>query len=80
MKLAVLGPGALGCLLAALFREAGVEVSLVDYRPDRVARLRLRGIQIHSLEGGHRVIEVPIGLASEVGPCDLTIEIGRAHV
>jgi ketopantoate reductase len=47
MKLAVLGPGALGCLLSALFREAGADVSLVDYRPDRVARLRLRGIQVH---------------------------------
>ena len=73
MKLAVLGPGALGCLMAALFREAGADVSLVDYRPERVARLRLRGIQVDTLEEGHRVITVPIGLASEVGPCDLTI-------
>jgi 2-dehydropantoate 2-reductase len=45
----------------------------VDYRQDRVARLRLRGIQIQTLEGVQRVIEVPIGLAPEVGPCDLTI-------
>jgi 2-dehydropantoate 2-reductase len=73
MKLAVLGPGALGCLLAALLREAGADVSLVDYRPERVARLRLRGIQVHTLEGGYQVIQVPIGLAPEVGPCDLTI-------
>ena len=79
MKLAVLGPGALGCLIAALFREAGADVSLVDYRPDRVARLRLRGIQVHSLEGGHQVIEVPIGLAPEVGPCDLTIVAVKAY-
>ena len=79
MKLAVLGPGALGCLLAALFREAGVEVSLVDYLPDRVARLRLRGIQVHTLEGVHRVIDVPIGLAPEVGPCDLTIVAVKAY-
>ena len=79
MKLAVLGPGALGCLLAALFREAGADVSLVDYRPERVARLRLRGIQVHTLEGGHRVIQVPIGLAPEVGPCDLTIVAVKAY-
>ena len=79
MKLAVLGPGALGCLLAALFREAGVEVSLVDYRPDRVARLRLRGIQVQSLDGVQRVIEVPIGLAPEVGPCDLTVVTVKAY-
>jgi 2-dehydropantoate 2-reductase len=79
MKLAVLGPGALGCLLAALFREAGAEVSLVDYRPDRVARLRLRGIQVQTLEGVQRIIEVPIGLATEVGPCDLTIVAVKAY-
>jgi len=79
MKLAVLGPGALGCLLAALFREAGADVSLVDYRPERVARLRLRGIQVHTLEGGHRVINIPIGLAPEVGPCDLTIMAVKAY-
>ena len=79
MKLAVLGPGALGCLLAALFREAGAEVSLVDYRPERVARLRLRGIQIQTLDGVQRIIEVPIGLATEVGPCDLTIVAVKAY-
>ena len=79
MKLAVLGPGALGCLLAALFREAGAEVSLVDYRPERVARLRLRGIQIQTLDGVQRIIEVPIGLALEVGPCDLTIVAVKAY-
>jgi 2-dehydropantoate 2-reductase len=79
MKLAVLGPGALGCLLAALFWEAGVEVSLVDYRPERVARLRLRGIQVHTLEGGPRVIKAPIGLAPEVGPCDVTIVAVKAY-
>jgi 2-dehydropantoate 2-reductase len=79
MKLAVLGPGALGCLMAALFREAGAEVCLVDYRPDRAARLQLRGIQVHTLEGEPRVILVPIGLAPEVGPCDLTIVAVKAY-
>lgn len=79
MKLAVLGPGALGCLVAALFWEAGVEVSLVDYRPDRVAWLRQRGIQVHTLDGGPRVVMVPIGLAAEAGPCDLTIMAVKAY-
>jgi ketopantoate reductase len=64
MKLAVLGPGALGCLMAALFWEAGAQVSLADYRPERVALLRQRGIQVHTLDGGPRVVRVPIGLAA----------------
>jgi len=79
MKLAVLGPGALGCLMAALFWEAGAQVCLADYRPERVALLRQRGIQVHTLEGGPRVVRVPIGLAAEVGPCDLTIMAVKAY-
>jgi 2-dehydropantoate 2-reductase len=79
MKLAVLGPGALGCLMAALFWEAGTDVSLVDYQPERLARLRLRGIHVHALDGSHRVMRVPVGLAPEVGPCDLIIMAVKAY-
>jgi 2-dehydropantoate 2-reductase len=79
MKLAVLGPGALGCLMAALFWEAGAQVSLADYRPERVALLGQRGIQVRTPEGGARVVRVPIGLASELGPCDLTIMAVKAY-
>jgi 2-dehydropantoate 2-reductase len=79
MKLGVLGPGALGCLLATIFWEAGANVSLVDYRPERVARLRRRGIRVRPLEGDDRVVKVPIGLAEEVGSCDLTIMAVKAY-
>ncbi len=79
MKIAVLGPGALGCLLAALFLEAGEDVSLADYRPKRVALLRERGVLLETLAGEHRVIPVPIALAPEVGPTDLAIVTVKAH-
>jgi len=79
MKIAVLGPGALGCLLAALFLEAGEDVSLADYRPKRVALLRERGIRLETLEGEHRGIPVPIALTPEVGPADLAIITVKAH-
>jgi 2-dehydropantoate 2-reductase len=79
MKVAVLGPGALGCLMAALFWEAGAQVSLADYRPERVALLRQRGIQVHTLEEGPRVVRVPIGLATALGSCDLTIMAVKAY-
>ncbi len=79
MKLAIVGPGALGCLMAALFWEAGVEVILVDYLAERAARLRRRGIQVDSLEGGQRLSKVPVALAPEAGPCDLTILAVKAY-
>lgn len=79
MKLAIVGPGALGCLMAALFWEAGADVTLVDSQAERAARLRHRGIQLHTLEGDQRLVPVPITLAPEVGPCDLTILAVKAY-
>jgi 2-dehydropantoate 2-reductase len=79
MKLAVLGPGALGCLMAALFWEAGEDVILVDYQADRSARLHQCGIQVHTMEGEQLLMKVPVALAAEVRPCDLTIVAVKAY-
>jgi 2-dehydropantoate 2-reductase len=78
MKIAVLGPGALGCLLAAFLHDAGEDVFLVDYRPERVALLKGQGIQLQTLDGRRRVVPVPIGLPDEAGPADLTIMAVKA--
>jgi 2-dehydropantoate 2-reductase len=79
MKLAIVGPGAVGCLMAALFWEAGEDVTLVDYQKSRADRLRQSGIQVHTLEGEQRLIKVPVVLAPEVEPCDLTIVAVKAY-
>lgn len=79
MKIAVIGPGAVGCLLAASFAEAGEDVHLVDYRPERVVLLRERGIRLTTPEGISRLIPVPCGLPGEVGPCGLAILAVKAH-
>ncbi|MEW6388510.1 MAG: 2-dehydropantoate 2-reductase [Thermodesulfobacteriota bacterium] len=73
MKIAVVGPGALGCLLAVFFREAGEDVSLVDYRPERARYLQEQGILLKTLDGRQQVVRVPVALAPEIGPVDLTI-------
>ena len=46
MNIAVIGPGATGCLFAARFQAAGHKVCLVDYRADRVRRLQKSGIRL----------------------------------
>jgi 2-dehydropantoate 2-reductase len=79
LKIAIIGPGALGGLLAALLFEAGEDVRLVDYRPERVALLRRQGLRLHTPEDGDRQLAVPIGLPAEVGPADLTIVAVKAH-
>ena len=46
MDVCVVGPGALGCLHAALLARAGVPVSLLDYCPERADLIRRRGIVV----------------------------------
>ena len=46
MKLAIVGPGSMGCLFAALLTEGGHDVVLVDYKPERAELLSEQGIII----------------------------------
>jgi 2-dehydropantoate 2-reductase len=64
----VVGPGALGCLHAALLARAGVPTSLLDYRPDRAGLIRERGIVV---EDGETTWTQPV-LCSAI-PDDLPI-------
>ncbi|UCG14355.1 MAG: 2-dehydropantoate 2-reductase [Deltaproteobacteria bacterium] len=49
MRISVIGPGAIGCLLAAYLARAGEQVSLLDYRPERAALLNAKGITVHGV-------------------------------
>ena len=51
MKISVVGPGALGCLFAALLARAGHHVWLVDHRPERARLIEARGIELHDQHG-----------------------------
>jgi 2-dehydropantoate 2-reductase len=51
MKIAVVGPGAMGILYAARLQDAGISTTLVDYRPDRVKRLSKTGLTVESDAG-----------------------------
>lgn len=51
MKVAVVGPGAMGCLFAARLAQSGAKTCLVDYKTDRVARLNESGITVESESG-----------------------------
>jgi 2-dehydropantoate 2-reductase len=79
MKVAVIGPGALGCLLAAKFSLAGVDVRLVDHRPDRARLLTRRGLWLRTPQGAATQVKVAAGMAGEVGQVDLAILTVKAH-
>ena len=54
MRIAVIGPGAIGTLFAALLFRAGHEVWLLDRDPERAARLNTRGLRVEGLSGSWR--------------------------
>lgn len=51
MKVSIVGPGAMGCLFAGRLSNAGVSTTLVDYKPDRIKRLRASGITCETSSG-----------------------------
>ncbi len=51
MKVAVIGPGAMGCLFAAKLAKSGIQTTLVDYRPERATRLQKSGITVDEQAG-----------------------------
>ena len=79
MKIAIIGPGALGGLLAALLVEAGEDVRLVDYRPERLEMLRQQGLWLRTTTGKPRRIVITLALSGEAGSADLTILAVKSH-
>lgn len=79
MNIAIIGPGALGCLLAARLFVAGEDVGLVDYRPQRVRLLRERGLIFTDLNGSRTVLPVPVALPEELKPARLTLITVKTH-
>ncbi len=77
MKVAVIGPGAMGCLFAARLARSGARVHLVDHRPERAERLDKAGITIES--NGEIVTEHP-GISTHVPTgADLVIVLTKAY-
>ena len=62
MKVGIVGPGAMGCLLAGMMGRAGLEVMLLDHRSERAAHIRREGLR---LETGLGEIQVPVGVTLE---------------
>ena len=74
MKIAVIGPGALGCLIAGLLKVRTKEdVWLMDKSPERAKRIGEAGIKMEGLSGS---INPKVNVSAdpkEVGACDLVI-------
>lgn len=79
MKIAIVGPGALGCLLSAFLAEAGEDVLLLDHRPERAERISERGLVVEGVSGERRV-RVPVSLSvRDVADAELILLCVKAY-
>lgn len=79
MRISVIGPGALGLLMAARLAQAGAEVSLMDYQSDRAGRLNQQGIRLEHSQGE---LHLPLRASAhhpDLAQCDLAIVCVKAY-
>ncbi len=55
MKIAVIGPGAMGCLFAGALARKGQEVWLLDKNKERAARINSQGISCEGVSGSWQI-------------------------
>ena len=79
MKIAVVGPGAMGCLFAALLTEAGHRVWLLDRSAERARKIALSGIHIEGIGGPRTVRLEATGKACVIGAVDLAFIWTKAY-
>lgn len=73
MRITIIGPGAMGCLLGAFLSKAKEEVWLLDKNPQRCQKIKEQGIKIEGVSGNWQAEVNTATEAKEIGPQDLII-------
>jgi 2-dehydropantoate 2-reductase len=73
MKIAIIGPGGIGCLFAGLLSQGGHEVWLVDRHAERARDLHRRGVWISGISGEFRSPVRATNQPRAVGQVDLVM-------
>lgn len=73
MKIVIIGPGAMGCLLAAFLSKSKEEIWLLDYKKDRAAKIEQSGIILEGVPGNLQIKPKCSSDVNIVGPADLVI-------
>ncbi|MEO0819415.1 MAG: 2-dehydropantoate 2-reductase [Pseudomonadota bacterium] len=79
MKIAIWGTGAMGCVYAALFREAGHEVWAIDPWAEHVRAIARDGLRIEGASGDRTVTGIhATAEIADAGACDLIVIATKA--
>ncbi len=80
MKIAIVGPGAIGCLIAAFLKnKTKEEVWLVDNNPERANLIKDNGIKVEGISGSFSVSVDTTANPKEIGTCDLVIVCVKSY-
>jgi 2-dehydropantoate 2-reductase len=79
MKTAIIGPGALGCLFGAYLTQGGLDVTLVDHRPERARNLEAAGVFVQGVRGDQHIRVKATANPGSLGPVDLVIVCVKAY-
>ncbi len=73
MKIAIIGPGAMGCLFAAFLARKDQEVWIFDKNKDRSARINTQGINVEGVSGSWQAKVKATADPKEISNPDLVI-------
>lgn len=74
MRVAIVGPGAMGCLFAYLLSRSGEdEILLIDNHPERERSIREEGLYVEGISGQHHLWPRISSAASSAGSVDLVL-------
>ncbi len=79
LKIAVVGPGAVGCLLAHGLVQSGCSVTLLDYREGRASRIAAGGISVLTQDGEEKSYPACVADAKAAGLQDVVIFTVKAY-
>jgi len=73
MKIVIVGPGAMGCLLAAFLSKTKEEIWILDYKKERAAEISQAGIALEGISGQWRCNPKATTEIKDIGRADLVI-------
>jgi 2-dehydropantoate 2-reductase len=79
MRIAIVGPGGIGCLFAGLLSQGGHDVWLVDRHAERARLLDRRGVWISGVTGEFRSPVRATAQPRDVGPVDLVMVAVKSY-
>lgn len=78
MNILIVGPGAMGCLFAARFNQAGHDVTILDYIVERAEKISEQGIVVDGVTGKYTA-SVPTVTDRISGPPDVVFICVKAN-